>query len=292
MKTSLRSPLRGLAAALAVLLVASGLSIGVMPAFAASGPSVSVSTAPGVQGSVDRGIVTIAERVGVSMADCVVEDATISWGFKEAFRSYVSGAIAHGEWTVADGASYETPSFGWSDGSGSYDAASGEGLLAFAGSVTFTGHGGVLNTTIANPQLRFDGGDTATLLLDVSGDTRDGVAVNQQGVEFATIDLGSSEGGSADGEYEIAAVPAVLTPAGSAAFGTYEPGTELDPITIGYSTEEDCDTPVTAPADDAEQPAGDSTEGPDWLLWAVLAAVLAVLVANVWIVVARRPTRD
>src|SRR5690606_16003506 len=90
-----------------------------------------------LQGSVDRGIeLTIAERMLRMAAGCVADAATLSWGFKEAFRSYISGAIANGEWTVADGASYETPAFGWSDGEGSYDGTSAEGLIAFTGSVT------------------------------------------------------------------------------------------------------------------------------------------------------------
>lgn len=221
------------------------------------------------------------------MNGCVVNDATITWGFKEAFRSYISGAIAHGEWTVADGASYETPSFGWSEGEGSYDAESGEGLVTFAGSVNFTGHGGVLNTTISNPQLRFDDAGTATLLLDVSGDTRDGVAVNQLGVEFATIDLAGAEIDPADGTYEATAAPAVLTSAGSAAFGTYEPGTELDPITITFSTDAECAAAVAEGAND-EAPAEESAAGPGWLLWVIIAAALAAIAAIVWTVLARR----
>ncbi len=244
-----------------------------------------------LQGSVDRGVVlTIAgsEMMTTMMAggSCDVTDATLTWGFKEAFRSYVSGAIAHGEWSVADGASYETPSFSWSDGTGNHDPESGQGSLSFTGSVNFTGHGGVLNTTVSNPQLRFDGGDTATLLLDVTGDTRDGVAVNALEVEFATIDLSGVQLASADGEYEITSAPAVLTAEGSSAFGTYEAGAELDPITVTWSTDPACAGP--APVDEAEGVVSDSSEGPGWLLWAIIAAALVALAVVVWIVVARR----
>jgi hypothetical protein len=245
-----------------------------------------------LQGSVDRGVVlTIADRtmmMTTRMASCVVTDATITWGFKEAFRSYVSGAIAHGEWTVSDGASYETPSFGWSDGAGDYDAASGEGLVAFTGAVTFTGHGGVLNTTVAGPQIRFDDADTATLLLDVSGDTRDGVTVNAPAVEFATIDLTASETKVTDGDYEIVAAPAVLTTAGSDAFGTYGPGTELDPITIAFSTDSGCAAPPVDAGDESAAPIAEAPAGNDWIIWVVIAAVLAALGAAAWVVVARR----
>src|SRR5690606_24359517 len=70
------------------------------------------------QGSVDRGIVldiAAAEVVG-----CEVVGAALGWGFKEEFRAYVDGSIANGEWTTADGATYETPSFQWANGAGGY----------------------------------------------------------------------------------------------------------------------------------------------------------------------------
>ena len=45
-------------------------------------------------------------------------DATLTWGFKESFRAYIDGDIANGEWTTSGGATYETPEFSWSDGTG------------------------------------------------------------------------------------------------------------------------------------------------------------------------------
>src|SRR3546814_3461048 len=45
---------------------------------------------------------------------CDVVGGELSWGFKESFRAYISGSIAAGEWTTSGGATYETPSFGWS----------------------------------------------------------------------------------------------------------------------------------------------------------------------------------
>ncbi len=85
-----------------------------------------------LQGSVSRGVVlTIPAKVTTAAEGCPVDDATLTWGFKETFRSYISGSIANGEWTVADGATYETPDFGWSDGTGAYDPDGGEGLIAF-----------------------------------------------------------------------------------------------------------------------------------------------------------------
>jgi hypothetical protein len=189
--------------------------------------------------------------------DCAVDDATLTWGFKESFRSYISGTIANGEWTVADGATYETPNFGFSGGTGSYD-----GTIAFAGSIRFTGHGGILDTTVANPELRFDGG-TAKLYLDVRGTTQEGEQIDERGVEFATIDL-SGHRETDKGKVSIVDAPATLTGDGAVAFGTYESGEALDPITVTFTTGANC---VAAPA-------------PIWL-FGVLAILLALAVATV-----------
>ena len=241
------------------------------------------------QGSVDRGIVLdIAPAAATAAVDgCVVESGDLTWGFKESFRSYISGSIANGEWTVADGATYETPSFGWSGATGAYDPASASGLVSFVGSITFTGHGGILNTTVANPQIRFDDEGTATVLLDVSGTTQEGEAIEQQQVEFATVDLAAATVTTTDGTTTIADAPAVLTADGSAAFGTYEPGEALDPITVSFTTVDCAAAPAEEPATVDDQPASSATDL-TWL-WIVLAVLLALaIIATVVIVVRRR----
>ncbi|GAB2467350.1 hypothetical protein GCM10027029_32190 [Conyzicola lurida] len=248
------------------------------------------------QGSVNRGVeITIATAPAAAIVGCVVDDATITWGFKESFRSYISGSIANGEWTVADGATYEVPNFGWSAGTGGYDAETGEGSLAFAGSIAFTGHGGVLNTTVSNPQVRFIDADSAVLLLDISGTTQDGAVVDTKAVEFAGIDLAGvleNDGGAVT----ITAAPAALTDAGAAAFGTYPAGEALDPITIAFSTAADCavaaeDEPVTtataAPEDEAAAPVAATTDL-GWIIWVVLALLVIAVIVLLVIVLRRK----
>lgn len=182
------------------------------------------------------GALALAVVLTAAPATCTVEDASITWGFRESFRSYISGSIANGQWTVKDGATYSTPDFGFSGGAGSL--TDGVGTLAFPGGIEFTGHGGILDTTIANPQLRFDGTDTATLLLDVTGTTQEGAPVDEKAVEFATVDLarGAVDGGS----YALVDAPATLTSEGAKAFGTYEAGTALDPLTVDFSAQAAC----------------------------------------------------
>ncbi len=178
---------------------------------------------------------TTAESAAADSTECVVSDATITWGFKESFRSYVSGSIANGEWTVADGATYATPNYGFSAGAGALSA--GSGTISFSGSIEFTGHGGILDTTVSAPRLRFDGSNTATLLLDVSGTTQQGDPVDAAAVEFATVDVTAAAGPD---RFALAAGAVTLTAAGAAAFGTYEAGTPLDPLALEFTAPSTC----------------------------------------------------
>lgn len=236
------------------------------------------------QGSVDRGIVidiAAAEVVG-----CPVDTAGLDWGFKESFRAYIDGSIANGEWTTADGATYATPLFSWANGSGGYDAGSGDADLAFTGSVTFTGHGGVLNTTIANPRIVIDG-ERAVLLLDVWGTTQAGEAISSQGVEFVSLDLAAGEVGGGGDLVAFSGIPAVLTDAGAAAFGTYEAGTEFDPVDLRINVDPAC---VTAASTDEEptgvepEPVADASPLP----WVLGGAALLALIAVVAFLLLRR----
>ena len=242
------------------------------------------------QGSVDRGIVVTINPVieTAALEGCAVTGGDLTWGFKESFRSYISGSIANGEWTVANGASYETPNFGWTNATGTYDPATGEGLVSFTGSITFTGHGGILNTTVADPQLRFDDAETAYLILDVTGTTQEGEEVDKQDVEFVRLDLSAAEiDTAADGTVTITGAPASLTAAGSQAFGTYESGEEFDPVTVSFATGADCAEAVILPVDDDNaidsEPASSNLS---WVIWAIVA--LLVLAAIAAVVVVRR----
>jgi len=246
-----------------------------------------------LQGSVNRGVeVTIAAASVTAVEGCVVDDATMTWGFKESFRAYISGAIAKGSWTVGDGATYAVPNFGWAPGTGGFDPAATAGTLAFAGSIAFTGHDGVLNTTVANPQLRFVDADTAYLLLDVSGTTQDGAAVDSRAVQFAEIDLAGAlqnDGGAVT----LTAAPATLTAAGAAAFGTYPEGEELDPVTAAFTVAADCAAPVEELASPTSTTAVETTAADEpadmwWILWVALAVLVVAAMAVAVVVVRRR----
>ena len=260
------------------------LANGVMVALLASG-LVLCATTPAVATTP----VTPAAAPAASET-CTVDVATIEWGFKESFRSYVSGSIANGEWTVSDGASYETPSFAFAAGAGDYNPANSTGLISFPGAITFTGHGGILNTSVANPRLKFIDAATAVLVLDVTGTTQDGVSIDSTGVQFATLDL-SKASTLTDSTLTITKAPTVLTGAGAEAFGTYEEGEEFDPLDASITIADDC--APAAPIDSAPSatPATAGDGGFPLVLVLVLAFPTAALAFGIVLIARARPWR-
>lgn len=198
-------------------------------------------------------------------ASCTVTDGTLTWGVKESFRSYISGSIANGSWEASEGATYETPSFQWGAGTGSIDPETGVGSVSFSGLIQFTGHDGVLDLTLANPTLDFEGDGRATLSLDARSTDSTGVVTIDASQEW----LGDIEAPSplplTETGVSAEAMPNVLTNGGAKAFGGfYEGGADLDPVDVALvfdncdlsgaaasaeqaeDTEQSADTPETA----------------------------------------------
>lgn len=192
-----------------------------MPSFSALAVAtlLAVSSAPGA---------LLAE------GECQVLESEITWGFKESFRSYISGAIALGQWTTSGDVSYETPAFTFSGGEGTIAPDRRSGRAAFEGELLFEGHGGILRTSLANPTLMLDGHRRATLVFDVTGDTMDMVSVSADDVEFVTLEwsAGDESIDAASGEWMITGAAATLTASGSESFGTYPAGEPFDPVDI------------------------------------------------------------
>lgn len=213
---------------------------------------------------------------------CDVASATLEWGFKETFRAYIDGSIANGEWTVGDGATYATPTFGFPAASGRIDPRDPNGEIGFTGSIRFTGHGGVLDTTVSNPVLVIRPNGTGVLLLDVDGPTMEGDEVSVIAAEFVEVDLAGQDLTPVDGVITIDAAPTTLTVAGSEAFPNYPAGEAFDPITVTADVG-DCDL--------TGQPIGtdtiDGDGGLDVVPLVVGGAVVALL-AGIGIFFARR----
>jgi len=173
---------------------------------------------------------------------CQVEDVSITWGFKESFRSYISSSIANGSWEVSGDVGYEIPEFTFTGGSGFLASDRSSGEVAFTGGIVFSGHDGILETSLQNPELVVTGPREATLVLDVTGDTMEEVSVNQQDVDFASVTWdGSLETVDADhGEWRVVDAEVSLTQVGSEAFGTYPAGEVLDPMSFTLSLTPGC----------------------------------------------------
>lgn len=201
------------------------------------------------------------EPAATAAEGCTVTSGTLTWGVKESFRSYISSSIAQGEWTVTDGATYTTPVFTFEGATGQLDPETGAGTIAFPGAVHFTGHGGLLDMTLAAPSIVIADDGSATLHLDArSTDTAGEPAVDEKQAEIGVLGapvIVDVEAGTATAQDN----PVALTATGAPAFGGfYQAGDQLDPVVIDVQL--DCETPTPSPtekADPTEKPTPDQS---------------------------------
>jgi hypothetical protein len=203
---------------------------------------------------------------------CVVRDATLHWGFKESFRAYIESDIANGEWTTSRGATYETPEFMWSDGQGRYDPATGFGYVQYLGTVRFTGHDGLLDSTIADPTLSISP-EGAFLLLDVAGPSMEGEQIDAQDVSF--VELPGAQVSGQDARVVLVS-DSVLTADGEAAFPDYQAGTAFDPVKFALELDQCSPADGFAGGDDIS-PA----PTPPWVIAGAILGPLAIIAAIV-----------
>jgi hypothetical protein len=258
-----------------------------------------------MSGDIAKGIVlTLPERSSIE-GMCLVDPASLTWGFKESFLAYIDSTIANGTWTV-DGVEDNAGIFTWSAGTGAVDPATGVGSVTFNGSVEFTGHDGALDTTIANPVVELNA-DGAYLVLDVSGVTQDGKSVSATGVRFAALDLAEVTPTVEGDTVTFTDVPATLTDEGSAAFGTYPSGEQLDPVTLTATGADGCLAALAGGAAPTEQPTASASpepsagpaeaggvaqpsSGSSWVWWALTAIVVAAIAVTIVLARRRRDT--
>lgn len=162
-----------------------------------------------------------------------VSGASIQWGVKESFRTYVTGPIADG--SIAGG---------WGAGSGAYSTDNDRGRVGFGGSIHYTGHGGLLDLTLSNPRIQVDSATSASLILTVQSKGFNGSPdINASAVAFATLALPAATETSS--RISWSGATATLTAAGADAFaGFYSAGQALDPVSFAFplGTEVECDS--------------------------------------------------
>lgn len=169
----------------------------------------------------------------------------LNWGVKESFRKYIKG-LAHGDWKLSDGTTGEF-TFPLKDPKGftpgKYDK------LDFGGKVHFTGHGGVLDITIADPTVRkvdsrwvleatlsastFDHSKIGDILTGKIKPTKSEIVTDR--IVLATLSDPEITGPEEDQTIRFGSVK--ITKEGAQKFaGGYEEGKELDPLSITVST--------------------------------------------------------
>lgn len=160
-------------------------------------------------------------------SDGTIKSANLDWGVRDSFRNYVRGGIANGSWEL-NGTSYSSDAFNWSNGTGTFK--DGKGSISFSGSVRFTGHHGVLDTTIANPRLEING-NSGTLYATMNSNDPSGKATNYGEVALLKVDLSGLQS-SADA-VSVNGAATTLTAEGAKAFaGFYDAGKDMAPLSF------------------------------------------------------------
>ncbi|MBD7950097.1 HtaA domain-containing protein [Oerskovia rustica] len=155
----------------------------------------------------------------------------LQWGVKESFRSYITGSTAKGGAVASAGASIKDGTFDFRQTGGSWKAGSLLGTAEYGGTVTFSGHDGLLNLTLSNPTVEVSSALHGTLVVDVRSANLDGTTFEAKRVPFASLALNNGAIEHESGSVTYVNVATTLTEAGSTAFsGFYPAGTPLDPI--------------------------------------------------------------
>lgn len=162
-----------------------------------------------------------------------VSGASLTWGVKESFRSYVTGSIAKGSIALNGATENSNGAYVFSGGAGSVNTVDTLGRVAWSGGVTFAGHDGALKIVLSNPSVRLSGPTTATLYADVASKALKGSDVALTQAAIATVDLKAATSSSTASAIAYSGAPATLTAAGATAFaGFYSAGQALDPVSF------------------------------------------------------------
>lgn len=160
-------------------------------------------------------------------SDGTIKSANLGWGVRDSFRNYVRGGIANGSWEL-DGTSYSSDAFNWFNGTGTFKG--GKGSISFSGSVRFTGHHGILDTTIANPRLEING-NSGTLYATMNSNDPSGKATNYGEVALLKVDLSGLQ--SSSDAVSVNGAATTLTAEGAKAFaGFYDAGKDMAPLSF------------------------------------------------------------
>ncbi|MGW8670128.1 HtaA domain-containing protein [Streptomyces niveus] len=177
-----------------------------------------------------------AEKSKNERAEGALQDAAVDWGVRRTFREYVTGSIADGRWTLADGAQDGGALFRFPGGKGTYDAKKQTLDADFAGSVRFTGT--QLDLTLSEITVRVTGGK-GTLAADVATRGR----APREAVPLITFTAGDFA--PKNGLATLTEAPATLTEGGAETFGSlYQAGTAMDPVSLAVAVDKKAKLPA------------------------------------------------
>ena len=177
----------------------------------------------------------------------------LKWGVKQSFQNYVRSPAARG--TIEPGG---TNVFTFPVQQGYVDNA-GQGFAQGSGTVSFTGHSGLLRTVISNPTLEFTGPTSAKLLVQANSQNTNGEQIDglDGAVHFADVNFADSitNGGTVTGT-------TTLTAEGAKAMSNfYDAGTQMDDIELSVSATDNCGTPPSPRRDNATSNNGGNATG-------------------------------
>lgn len=176
----------------------------------------------------------IGDQSSTPQDECVIDRTTftvsggnLTWGVRDSFTKYIREK-AKGKWDLKD-ATWNGTAFVFPATGGTYSVTTHSGTFTYGGEVRFTGHKGVLDLTMRNPEIEINGRN-GTLFLTVAGSNTDGEKFDLGRVPFATIALNAPQMQGAAVDFSSATVK--LTTEGVKAFANfYDKGADLSAFT-------------------------------------------------------------
>jgi len=159
-----------------------------------------------------------------------IAEGTVDWGFKASWRTYIGEAgitPAGGVARSADGG------FTWPITGGSYDPDTRATELTLGGSVHFTAHDGLLDSTLSGGRVVISA-DATEIRFDIRSKTMEGERIELTDAPLAILDAESVAPALDGGRTRWSAIPTTITQEGHDAF-TYGVGSALDPLSIDYA---------------------------------------------------------
>jgi len=178
------------------------------------------------------GLVAVPAAQAAPVVNGRVSSATLSWGVKKSFRTYVKGGIAKGSIKASGGAKQAAKNGAFSFTSGSGTLRSGKGTITFKGAVNFKGHGGKMNLTLSDIKVQKTSANAGYLVADAKAPAflgKKAIALNNK--RIATVKISTTKASGGKVQLKISNVK--LTADGSKALGNFYPkGTVMDTASV------------------------------------------------------------